>query len=67
MFAAYKRYKAQVAPLYRNEIDRHLFATASFYRRDLGLEDKRPGRDRARGRWLGRWIRRKSEPAPADS
>ena len=30
MLAQYKRYKAHVAPIYQTEIDRHLFATASF-------------------------------------
>ena len=30
MLAQYRRYKAHVAPIYQSEIDRHLFATASF-------------------------------------
>jgi hypothetical protein len=39
------QYKAHVAPVYQSEIDRHLFATASFR-----------GRDKSRGA-VREWLR----------
>lgn len=54
MFAPYKQYKARVAPLYQNEIDRHLFATASFHRSDPGSG---PWHAWRLVWWLRRWLR----------
>ena len=57
MLAQYKRYKAHVAPIYQSEIDRHLFATASF-RGGRKSKSRSNWRSRLRMQWLGllaRW------------
>jgi hypothetical protein len=60
MFAYYQQYKAHVAPVYQSEIDRHLFATASFRGKD-----KSPGAVRE---WLRAQLSRlvHSRPTPAE-
>lgn len=53
MFA---RYKAQVAPLYRNQLDQHLFATASPHERvDTFQNSAKAWREWLRDRWSRRW------------
>ena len=63
MFTYYKQYKSHVAPIYQSEIDRHLFATASFRWRN-----KSPGAVRE---WLraqiSRWVHSKPNAAADDS
>lgn len=57
MLSQYKRYKAHVAPIYQSEIDRHLFATASFRRQTKG-KSRSKWRSWLRLRWpdfLARW------------
>ena len=57
MLAQYKRYKAHVAPIYQSEIDRHLFATASF-RGGKKSKSRSNWWSRLRMQWLGllaRW------------
>jgi hypothetical protein len=51
MLSYYKRYKAKVAPVYRSEIDRHLFATASFRRRKGPDGETQTWRE-----WLRAWF-----------
>jgi hypothetical protein len=51
MLSYYKRYKAKVAPVYRSEIDRHLFATASFRRRKSPDGESQTWRE-----WLRAWF-----------
>jgi hypothetical protein len=51
MLSQYKRYKAHVAPIYQSEIDRHLFATASF-RRQKKVKSGSNWRSWLRGQWL---------------
>ncbi len=63
MLSQYKKYKAHVAPIYRSEIDRHLFATASFRGRKRGTHRSRPWREWLRVRWLSLWARRASREA----
>jgi hypothetical protein len=57
MISQYKRYKAHVAPIYRSEIDRHLFATASFRDRKKGAERSVAWRERLRVQWASLWSR----------
>ena len=59
MFTYYKQYKAHVAPVYQSEIDRHLFATASFRGRD-----KSPGAVRE---WLRAQINRLVHTRPTSA
>ena len=57
MLAQYRRYKAHVAPIYQSEIDRHLFATASF-RGGKKSKSRSNWWSRLRMQWLGllaRW------------
>lgn len=58
MFA---RCKQDVAPIYRTELDRHLFATASPRRRRTRLSDERSRREWLRDRWARRFARWKAE------
>lgn len=57
MISQYKRYKAHVAPIYQSEIDRHLFATASFRGRGKGTRRSAAWRDRLRMQWVSLWSR----------
>lgn len=57
MLSPYKQYKAHVAPIYQSEIDRHLFATASFRDRRRSRRRRRPWREWLRLRRLGLWGR----------
>jgi hypothetical protein len=57
MISQYKRYKAHVAPIYQSEIDRHLFATASFRGRGKGTSRSATWRERLRLQWVGLWSR----------
>lgn len=56
MLSSYKQYKAHVAPIYQSEIDRHLFATASYRRRKPALKERKARAERLRARWLSRWT-----------
>jgi hypothetical protein len=66
MFSSYKNYKARVAPIYQNELDRHLFATASFHDRALRRKVEKMRSGWRRAEWLGRWFGRDSEPEKTD-
>jgi len=57
MISQYKRYKAHVAPIYQSEIDRHLFATASFRGREKSARRFSAWRERLRARWVSLWTR----------
>jgi hypothetical protein len=57
MFSYYKEYKAHVAPIYQNEIDRHLFATASYRNRAKRRENARVRREKLRAQWASRFAR----------
>lgn len=50
MFA---QYRAEVAAIYQTDLDRHLFATASFR-----PEQKRKDREDLRGWLRSRWVKR---------
>lgn len=55
------QYRANVAVIYRNEIDRHLFATASFRKRRQKRSDREGMRDWLRTRWADRFAGWKTE------
>jgi hypothetical protein len=55
------QYRANVAVMYRTEIDRHLFATASFRERRQKRSDRESMRDWLRTRWADRFARWKTE------
>lgn len=65
MFSQYKQYKAHVAPIYQSEIDRHLFATASFRRRRKRAHRSLAWRERLRTLGLSLWARWTSRVAPS--
>lgn len=63
MMTSYMSYKQRVAPLYRSELSRRLFATASGEGRAKRRAKERDGseqaREKTRREWLrGRWLRR---------
>ena len=60
MLANYTQYKAHVAPIYQNEIDRHLFATASYHPRNKRSRDSK-GASASLRNWISRWSRWKDE------
>ncbi|NIR45853.1 MAG: hypothetical protein GWN99_15595 [Gemmatimonadetes bacterium] len=67
MMTSYMSYKRHVAPLYRSELDRRLFATASGKGRKKQREQAKKARaEKNRREWLrGRWLKRtrlKSDP-----
>jgi hypothetical protein len=66
MISQYKRYKAHVAPIYQSEIDRHLFATASFRGGKKGGPRRRAWSERLRMQWFSLWSRWAGR-APASS
>ncbi len=59
MFA---HYRADVAVMYRTEIDRHLFATAS-HRPRIRRRDREAMTERLRARWAERSARHRADEA----